>query len=479
MRNCFPFLRRTVSLLLLTLTGLVGAVLSACDSTPFIATAQARPAVAIDATHDWPGVWSGQTTAADHTPVIFSAPSADDCRRWPTVREVAGDPGGAMNDTERRREHGGLSRHDVPPAAAPLASAKAVGRASESTAVAELALPSTAPVMPKAQPAQRPANEKVTAGMVDDNADFGEFRAYRERSLASGRLLVRDRDVSERQLLQVNDAAGRPVHGQESRLGVAVRKGNSIARTVWSRGQSAALQVQLQDVQTLQRPRLDLVFLVDATGSMGDEIAKLKSSMRAVAAQIAQLPTTPDVCYGLVTYRDRGDAYLTRSHDFTHDLGTFQSALAQAQAAGGGDTPAALNEALHETVHGLSWRRDAVRLVVLVADAPPHLDYCTRPASPQAVCPTYERDMQAALAKGIKLFAVGASGLDPSGEFIFRQMAQYTAGRFVFLTYQNAKDPSSGPGSETVHDVTQYSVQTLDKLIVRLVADELGHLKRG
>jgi hypothetical protein len=517
MRNCFPFLRRTVSLLLLTLTGLVGAVLSACDSTPFIATAQARPAVAIDATHDWPGVWSGQTTAADHTPVIFSAPSADDCRRWPTVREVAGDPGGAMNDTERRREHGGLSRHDVPPAAAPLASAKAVGRASESTAVAELALPSTAPVMPKAQPAQRPANEKVTAGMVDDNADFGEFRAYRERSLASGRLLVRDRDVSERQLLQVNDAAGRPVHdaevaiqragqaqpvawartdaagrvwlhprvflpadaGQESRLGVAVRKGNSIARTVWSRGQSAALQVQLQDVQTLQRPRLDLVFLVDATGSMGDEIAKLKSSMRAVAAQIAQLPTTPDVCYGLVTYRDRGDAYLTRSHDFTHDLGTFQSALAQAQAAGGGDTPEALNEALHETVHGLSWRRDAVRLVVLVADAPPHLDYCTRPASPQAVCPTYERDMQAALAKGIKLFAVGASGLDPSGEFIFRQMAQYTAGRFVFLTYQNAKDPSSGPGSETVHDVTQYSVQTLDKLIVRLVADELGHLKRG
>jgi hypothetical protein len=138
-----------------------------------------------------------------------------------------------------------------------------------------------------------------------------------------------------------------------------------------------------------------------------------------------------------------------------------------------------LNEALHETVHGLSWRRDAVRLVVLVADAPPHLDYCTRPASPQAVCPTYERDMQAALAKGIKLFAVGASGLDPSGEFIFRQMAQYIAGRFVFLTYQNAKDPSSGPGSETVHDVTQYSVQTLDKLIVRLVADELGHLKRG
>lgn len=402
-----------------------------------------------------------------------------------------------------------------------MPSAKAVGRASESAAVADRAVAATAtPFMPMPQvqpPPQRPSNELVTAGMVDDNADFGEYRAYRERSLASGRLLVRDRDVSERQLLVVTDASGRPVHDaevaiqraglsqpvmwartdtagrvwlhpraflpadavSETRFGVAVRKGNSIARTVWSRSQSAALQVQLKEFQATQRPRLDLVFLVDATGSMGDEIAKLKNSMRAVAAQIAQMPTTPDVCYGLVTYRDRGDAYLTRSHDFTHDLGAFQSALVQAQAAGGGDTPEALNEALHETVHGLSWRRDAVRLVVLVADAPPHLDYCTTPASQQAICPMYDRDMQAALAKGIKLFAVGASGLDPSGEFIFRQMAQVTAGRFVFLTYKNASQPGSGPGGETVHDVKQYSVQTLDKLIVRLVGDELAHLKPG
>ena len=70
----------------------------------------------------------------------------------------------------------------------------------------------------------------------------------------------------------------------------------------------------------------------------------------------------------------------------------------------------------------------------------------------------------AALAKGIKLFAVGASGLEPEGEYIYRQMAQYTAGRFVFLTYRDGADPSSGPGAETVHDVRNYSVQTLDRL---------------
>ena len=85
----------------------------------------------------------------------------------------------------------------------------------------------------------------------------------------------------------------------------------------------------------------------------------------------------------------------------------------------------------------------------------------------------------AALGKGIKVFSVGASGLNKQGEFIQRQIAQYTGGRFVFLTYAQASNPGSGPGRETVHDVSNYSVQTLDKLIVRLVSDELAQLPQA
>jgi Mg-chelatase subunit ChlD len=344
----------------------------------------------------------------------------------------------------------------------------------------------------------------VTAGMVDDNADFGEYLAYRQRHAG---LPVRERDISERYLLEVTDVNGFPVHDAEvavqrpgvaqpvmwartdtagrvwvhpraflpwtgaddGTLGIAVRKGAAQGRVLLQRGQASALQVRLGPVPA-QAVRLDLVFMVDATGSMGDEIAKLKASMRAMAQQIAQLPGQPDICYGLVAYRDRGDAFITRSWDLTDDLGAFQQQLAQLQAHGGGDTPEALNEALHEVVHRLSWRQGAARMVVLVADAPPHLDY----GGPQ-----YDSDMQAALAKGIKLFAVGASGLDPVGEYIFRQMAQYTAGRFVFLTYRDAGDPGSGPGAQTAHDVRQYSVQTLDRLVVRLVGEELARLKRS
>jgi hypothetical protein len=144
------------------------------------------------------------------------------------------------------------------------------------------------------------------------------------------------------------------------------------------------------------------------------------------------------------------------------------SAINALQADGGGDYPEAMNEALHDAVHNLSWRGNGTtRLMVLLADAPPHLDYGHS---------HYDNSAMAALGKGIKIFSVGASGLDKQGEFIQRQIAQYTGGRFVFLTYDKAHNPASGPGSQTVHDVQNYSVDTLDRLVVRLVKDELFRL---
>ena len=507
-----------------------------------------QEAHAATAAPTWPPVWQDppEVPQGDDTPPAFEPPTARDCHRAPALREVPGrigEPGQTLG--RGRMDDSGDARLALREAPALAKAAPAPGRAADTSrrAEAETELRAAAPPAlsadrafappPWPQPPQpvpaRPAHETVTAAMQDDNADFGEYLAYRQRNT---HLPVRERDISERYLLEVTDAQGDPVHDaevavqrpgvaqpvmwartdtagrvwlhpraflsprfdDERTLGVAVRKGGVQSRAVLMRGQSQAVQVRLG--ARLSAPmRLDLVFLIDATGSMGDEIAKLKNSMRAMAQQISQLPGQPDICYGLVAYRDRGDAFITRTHDFTDDLGAFQRQLANVQAHGGGDTPEALNEALHEVVHGLSWRAQAARMVVLVADAPPHLDYGGCMSAPGAfgsspswgqradglgrpgACPQYDRDMQAALSKGIKLFAVGASGLDPVGEYIYRQMAQYTAGRFVFLTYRDA--PGSGPGTQTVHDVKQYSVQTLDKLVVRLVGEELARLKRG
>lgn len=470
----------------------------------------------------WPPTWPNTPESqTDFTPPRFEPPKAANCQRAPTTREVPGEQRQQQGASGRRYKHEGKFARDEA-----VAEARGSARSDAAAKLAPVPAPmsSGAPALnatrdsvtrptPKpeaAQPTLRSSqNAVVTAGVVDDNADFGEYLAYRQRNSHQP---VRDRDISERYLLEVTDAEGRPVHdaevavqrpgvaapvmwartdtagrvwlhprafmssasNSERTLGVAVRKGGEQARATLLRGQTQAVQVRLggqsQAKLDTARPRLDLVFMVDATGSMGDEIGKLKASMRAMADQMAQLPGQPDICYGLVAYRDRGDAFITRTHDFTNDLSAFQNLLMRVQADGGGDTPEALNEALHEVVHSLSWRTAAARLVVMVADAPPHLDY----GGPQ-----YDSDMQAALAKGIKLFAVGASGLDPVGEYVFRQMAQYTAGRFVFLTYKDAANPASGPGTQTVHDVKNYSVQTLDKLVVRLVSEEMARLVKS
>ena len=111
-------------------------------------------------------------------------------------------------------------------------------------------------------------------------------------------------------------------------------------------------------------------------------------------------------------------------------------------------------------------------MLILVADAPPHLDYADESFS-------YDSDMFIAVQKGIKVISIGASGLNPQGEYIFRQLAQFTGGKFVFLTYAQAGNSASGPGTETVHDVSNYSVESLDRLIVLVVREELNKLPKS
>jgi Mg-chelatase subunit ChlD len=423
----------------------------------------------------------------------FTPPSATHCRRPIRTHEVPGQPevGEPMVSIGKA----------LPRTRAPGAPRDAVKKAA--SPVASLAMEAAPPPMSDAPaPAKggaREARPVVTAGMVDDNADFAEYLAFRARTPVPHQ----ERDVSERYLLAVKDGAGVGVPDAQVQVRspdgatlwartdtagqvwlhpkafdrasstlyqVTVSHAGQTAQSLLRRGQKDAVEVQLGATQAPLRARLDLVFLIDATGSMADEIHKLKSSLRSIAADAARLPSRPDLCFGLVAYRDRSDPFVLRSHDFTDDLGAFQKVLDQLQADGGGDYPEAMSEALHETVHRLGWRGDgATRMVVLLADAPPQLG---------ADRPAYDEAMLAALGKGIKVFSVGASGLDPQGEFIQRQIAQFTGGRFVFLTYDRAGEPGSGPGRETVHDVKNYSVATLDRLIGRLIREELAPLSR-
>ena len=212
---------------------------------------------------------------------------------------------------------------------------------------------------------------------------------------------------------------------------------------------------------------LDVLFLLDSTGSMDDEIQQIKVTLASIAKRVSNLPANPDLRFGMVSDRDRDDTYVTRLHDFDGNVERFQQTIRGVRASGGNDYPESLNQALHEAVNDASWRENAIRLIFLIADAPPHLDY------PQDE--DYAADMVRAREKGIKIFSVASSGLDDQGEYIFRQIAQQTMGSFLFILYQSAPQGELG----TPHSVEQFTVNNLDGLIVRLIEMELTGIEGG
>jgi Mg-chelatase subunit ChlD len=118
-----------------------------------------------------------------------------------------------------------------------------------------------------------------------------------------------------------------------------------------------------------QNPKIDVVFVLDTTGSMSGLIQTAKEKIWSIATTMA--------CVGLVAYRDRGDAYVTKVVDLSDDLDSVYATLMDFQADGGGDGPESVNKALYDAVHNVSWSKEdqAYQVIFLVGDAPPHMDY--------------------------------------------------------------------------------------------------------
>src|SRR5262249_2876225 len=150
---------------------------------------------------------------------------------------------------------------------------------------------------------------------------------------------------------------------------------------------------------------VDIEFVVDATGSMGDEIAQLKASLADIAARIDALPAQPNVRFALTIYRDRVDPFFTRTWNFTPDLASFQHEIAGGTAGGGGDYPEDVQQGLSDGLQKPAWRGPGtVKLMFLIGDAPPHLDYPNDP--------DYITTAEQAAADGVKIETLAASGLD-------------------------------------------------------------------
>lgn len=161
-------------------------------------------------------------------------------------------------------------------------------------------------------------------------------------------------------------------------LGIALFALTLAAVVYYPQLSAKTIQVDPPIVQHIaDNPKIDVVFVLDTTGSMADLIQTAKEKIWSIATTMASAQQTPDIRIGLVAYRDRTDAYVTKVVDLSDDLDSVYATLMDFAADGGGDTPESVNKALSDAVHQMSWSEQdqAYKVIFLVGDAPPHMDY--------------------------------------------------------------------------------------------------------
>lgn len=351
-----------------------------------------------------------------------------------------------------------------------------------------------APSSPRHGRSQRQIEHgQLTAGDWDDNLNFPFYLSYLDKFLSANRDYPH-LSVSDRAVIVVRNAEGRPVSGARVVVSAGIKpyfagttaadgrvlfvpaldgasRGQPLTVTVDPPADQARLapvrvaapaqgsewRVVLPDAEVRRPWALDLAFVVDTTGSMSDELEYLKAEIQGISDAVKRTYGEIEIRYALVTYRDHGDIYVTRTQDFTN-LANFRAKLNVESAGGGGDAPEAMDEAA-VAMNELSWRPGNVaRVAFLVTDAPAHRERAMQ----------FLRQADLARKRGIRLYTVAASGVDDQAEFLLRQAAELTLARYVFLT-----DDSGIGNSHAEPHIPCYQVQLLSNVVARMLRSEL------
>lgn len=204
---------------------------------------------------------------------------------------------------------------------------------------------------------------------------------------------------------------------------------------------------------------VEIMFVVDATGSMGDELQYLNLELNAVMRAFKEQEPMTDIRLGAILYRDHGDDYLMRKVDLTNNLQDVFSFLREQNADGGGDFPEAVDEALEAAISKQAWHeRATARLLFLLLDAPSRHD--------EANLKRLQESITLAAKQGIQIIPVASSGIDKETEFLARFMAQLTNGTYTFIT------DHSGIGNAHIEPtIGDYEVEFLNDLLMRLLLE--------
>ena len=194
--------------------------------------------------------------------------------------------------------------------------------------------------------------------------------------------------------------------------------------------------------------KVDVVFVLDTTSSMTDLIEAAKEKIWSIASTMASADQAPQIRMGLVAFRDRGDAYVTKVIDLSTDLDTMYATLMDFRAEGGGDAPESVNQALYDAVHSISWSQDpkTYKVVFLVGDSPPHMDYQDEVQYPDI--------LDSAAAKGIVVNTIQC-GPNPWTGKKWQEIAQLGSGQYFQVDQAGSAVAISTPFDRKLAEVSR------------------------
>ena len=194
----------------------------------------------------------------------------------------------------------------------------------------------------------------------------------------------------------------------------------------------------------------DIMFIIDTTGSMFDEMDFLQTEFTEITNRIGSDKTR----YSVNFYRDEGDEYLTKCNPFSSDVKEVQDILNKEDANGGKGNIAAVAQALDETMNATDWSEESVKLAFLIFDAPPY----------EEARDSLAASVETAAEKGIRLIPVIGSDSDFSVETFGRAIAIETGGTYVFLT----NDSGIG-GNHEEPKIGEHEVKPLVDIITDII----------
>lgn len=209
---------------------------------------------------------------------------------------------------------------------------------------------------------------------------------------------------------------------------------------------------------------LDLMLMIDTTGSMSDELSYLQKELEYVIERVADASKTLSINVSVNFYRDEEDEYIVRAFEFTSDIQKAIAHLNAQRADGGGDYPEAVHKALENAIKEHQWRSDAVKLMFFVLDAPPH-----DKNQVQGIDAQMTDTVKLASEKGIRIIPLASSGINTETEFLLRSWAVMTGGTYTFLTNH------SGVGNDHLEPtVGEYQVEKLNECMIRIICEYCG-----